>query len=601
MAHSRLPAARQRNVAGAFYNGKFHPYRDSDGYDPARVGEPSDARLQAVVRAQAKRKMKTQTKNPDKRSAAHPVEVERYFRAEPTSHHVQSRRKGQKDLFDAGWKRNPDDFDQDAYDHAMHDYYADLADQYEDDIEEHEFDFAALQTPVLVIDEDGAVGKVLAESDEGKLLLEVADGTIELVDAADVREVKANGVGAWIKGKAKKYNDRRKAGNALRKELKFQDKHAAAKARRLELERAAVKNPAFHFNESSEATAGLPFHAAQQLIQGTPYQITFGTRTNQWHIIKPGAIDFDVFGLDAAAVKDLTEEQALDLNFGAHLINNDQVKQNPIDNDEIENYLAMKAAKYQRSPEFAKAEFQGLLVNEGHSHAVAKNLIARTPVDQIVDQLLTAKRAELILAQRYANRTENPSILATLANMGVAATSAVALGDRFKKPKKRNGGEPGESAARKLYKEFQGRKSTGAKEMRVSNHAPRHLSQLGDLVEIKLTNGQIFSLAKQNPSGSISYPFKLTASARNRQLWIAGGKFAAADRTINPDEAEPIGTVKHLVYQTYKPHLGDEPETHYIHALGEEGGTKPTLAVDREGYPVILGGDYSIEWRGIVD
>lgn len=144
---------------------------------------------------------------------------------------------------------------------------------------------------------------------------------------------------------------------------------------------------------------------------------------------------------------------------------------------------------------------------------------------------------------------------------------------------------------RRTFEMFQGRPATTAKAMPVSRHAPARLDQLGDLIEIKLNSGKVLDLSGKN--------LKLCAAAG--KLWIAGGKFAKANPAAKANEINPIDAIDHVVYGTYKPHHGDHKYTHYIHRLGEESGLMPTLCVDREGFPVIRGGNYRIEARGIVD
>ncbi|MDI1240382.1 MAG: hypothetical protein PSX80_00500 [bacterium] len=156
------------------------------------------------------------------------------------------------------------------------------------------------------------------------------------------------------------------------------------------------------------------------------------------------------------------------------------------------------------------------------------------------------------------------------------------------KPAKSNPVKPPRSHT---FESFNGRPVTNATRRPVSAHAPAKLAQLGDLIEIKLVGGQILT---PNPSR-----YKLTAA--NGKLWIAGGKFAKANPAAKANEINPLGLIDHVVYRTHKPHHGDAPNTHYIHKLGEETGHRPLLCVDREGFPVIRGGKYKIEARGIVN
>lgn len=144
---------------------------------------------------------------------------------------------------------------------------------------------------------------------------------------------------------------------------------------------------------------------------------------------------------------------------------------------------------------------------------------------------------------------------------------------------------------RRTFEMFQGRPATTAKALPVSRHAPARLDQLGDLIEIKLHGGRVlkFNGAKA----------KLCASGG--KLWIAGTKIAKANPAAKANEIDAIDAIDHVVYGTRKPHHGDHKYTHYIHRLGEESGLMPTLCVDREGFPIIRGGNYKIEARGIVD
>src|SRR5690606_9406856 len=143
---------------------------------------------------------------------------------------------------------------------------------------------------------------------------------------------------------------------------------------------------------------------------------------------------------------------------------------------------------------------------------------------------------------------------------------------------------------RRTYEMFQGREATKAERLAVSRHAPERLDQLGDLIELKV-NGKIYEFNGKR--------FRLAASGG--KLWIAGGKFAKANPKAKINEINPIGEIEHVVYGTRKPHHGDHAYTHYIHQLGEDTGHRPTLCVDREGYPIIRGGKYKIEARGIVN
>ncbi len=65
-----------------------------------------------------------------------------------------------------------------------------------------------------------------------------------------------------------------------------------------------------------------------------------------------------------------------------------------------------------------------------------------------------------------------------------------------------------------------------------------------------------------------------------------------------PRELAEIGKLVAVTYETRK---GDE-HAQWEHEFGEEGGRRPTLAVDPDSNRLhIVGGDYRVEDRGIVD
>lgn len=160
-----------------------------------------------------------------------------------------------------------------------------------------------------------------------------------------------------------------------------------------------------------------------------------------------------------------------------------------------------------------------------------------------------------------------------------------------KTPRAARKNPPARVPARRTFEMFQGRPATTARRLAVSRHAPARLDQLGDLIEVKLNSGKVLDFSKRN--------FKLCAAGG--KLWIAGGKIAKLNPAAAANEINPIDSIDHVVYGTRKPHHGDHEYTHYIHRLGEESGHMPTLCVDREGFPIIRGGKYKIEARGIVN
>lgn len=146
---------------------------------------------------------------------------------------------------------------------------------------------------------------------------------------------------------------------------------------------------------------------------------------------------------------------------------------------------------------------------------------------------------------------------------------------------------------RRTFEKFQGRRVENVRPLPISHHAGTrpNVDQLGRLHEIKLMNGQVL---KFNPSRAVLV-------AKNGRMWIAGQKVAKADARQARNVLNPIDHVDHVVYETHKPHHGDAPGTHYIHKLGEEGGTLPLFCVDNDGFAVLKGGTYKIQAEGIRD
>lgn len=69
-----------------------------------------------------------------------------------------------------------------------------------------------------------------------------------------------------------------------------------------------------------------------------------------------------------------------------------------------------------------------------------------------------------------------------------------------------------------------------------------------------------------------------------------------------PPRPRALAELGELYAVTYRTNKGDGGRYLYEHKLGEEGGRKPRLAVDVDADRLhIVGGDYRVEPRGIVD
>jgi len=68
-----------------------------------------------------------------------------------------------------------------------------------------------------------------------------------------------------------------------------------------------------------------------------------------------------------------------------------------------------------------------------------------------------------------------------------------------------------------------------------------------------------------------------------------------------PRSLVKLGRLEAVTYSTRKGH-GRNAFAHWEHEFGEEGGRKPALAMDPSNKRLhIVGGDYTVEDRGIVD
>lgn len=75
-------------------------------------------------------------------------------------------------------------------------------------------------------------------------------------------------------------------------------------------------------------------------------------------------------------------------------------------------------------------------------------------------------------------------------------------------------------------------------------------------------------------------------------------KFVEAEFPRAPKVATKLGALHEITYETTK----DGETALWTHEFGEEGGNRPDLVVDVSNQQLhIVGGDYTVEPRGIVD
>ena len=146
----------------------------------------------------------------------------------------------------------------------------------------------------------------------------------------------------------------------------------------------------------------------------------------------------------------------------------------------------------------------------------------------------------------------------------------------------------GNPSTKDLFGSFQGRPSRSTQSVTTPTGTPKDIYKLGRLRKLKYTGGSI-----SFPSGNGKAPF-LAADKRGK-LHVAGGAYR-----VN-SEPKDLGRLHTVEYETRKPHLGAPDSTRFFHHFGENGGTKPTVAVDREGLLKIKGGSYRISSDGIIN
>jgi hypothetical protein len=137
----------------------------------------------------------------------------------------------------------------------------------------------------------------------------------------------------------------------------------------------------------------------------------------------------------------------------------------------------------------------------------------------------------------------------------------------------------------KVFTEFRGKGVTRKTKVKAASGTPSTLAELGKLRELKLRGRTLRFKAG-----------RLAADGR-KKLHIVGVKMKYRG---NPGGEIDVGEIISVTYEADKPHV-ESGIYNYIHKFGEEGGKRPHLIVDPEGYPVIEGGSYRINADGIID
>lgn len=362
-----------------------------------------------------------------------------------------------------------------------------------------------------------------------------------------VENPKDNGILSSVKGSVKRAIARSKAASELKKELRAEAKLERIRSRKAKALKAAKANP---------KGRDLAFYE-QHGIGRSRYVVNFEDGTTH----KDGSPFFGIRVFSSKREKDRFIKSLLSRGYKRNPVKGRAAKANPVNVKANPSFRATRSGvKY--------------LSTRTHSGSILRLATAPDDLQDVsVADLNRMFRAKI--ARLKNDGLTNKQIAAALAN------------DRWKVNPKKSAPVP----RRRTYEMFQGREATTAERLAVSRHAPERLDQLGDLIELKLNSGRVLKFPGKK--------FRLCAAGG--KLWIAGGKFAKANPAGKANEINPIDAIDHVVYGTRKPHHGDNAYTHYIHRLGEESGHQPTLCVDKEGFPVIRGGKYKIEARGIVN
>ncbi len=178
------------------------------------------------------------------------------------------------------------------------------------------------------------------------------------------------------------------------------------------------------------------------------------------------------------------------------------------------------------------------------------------------------------------------------------------------KGKKRN---PASSAA-DVYEQFHGRPSEQTTEYRYQQHEHEHLSQLGQLVSLRIItpfNKEAEIAAPHPETAKEADIVQLCCSEDRTQLYFVGG-----DQEMPKEALEKMGFKEDqhdfkdcmllgvLVEVTYRTQKGFDKfkVVDYYHELGEESGVEPVLLYDlRSGLLSVAGGQYEVRPEGIVN
>lgn len=145
-----------------------------------------------------------------------------------------------------------------------------------------------------------------------------------------------------------------------------------------------------------------------------------------------------------------------------------------------------------------------------------------------------------------------------------------------------------------LSNEFQGASNDNEIETLASRHTPQNLARLGNLEYIIFDDGDKIEFDIESC---------YVAADRRRNIYLVGlgVVFDAEHRPDKIDGLSCLGKVYEIQYRTAKQHIGDGETISFYHNFGEVDGVLPSLYVDDEGFPLLIGGNYGIKSEGIIN
>jgi hypothetical protein len=200
-------------------------------------------------------------------------------------------------------------------------------------------------------------------------------------------------------------------------------------------------------------------------------------------------------------------------------------------------------------------------------------------------------RRDAPAAYKFTARLVNPQPKKNAAKPAPAKTAVRSTAGKKTVARKRNpsGG----------FEAFQGREHDRVLDLTGPRNMPARTWTLGELEEIRIAGRTPVDFTSKKGE-----KYYVLSDNNDKGLYIAGtrtGRVANPDERIADGTARPIGPCTHITYKTLKAHLDDTEPVSYEHKFGEEGGERPTFAIDREGYAHIIGGDFEITPLGIRD